>query len=109
LQQVAELSQAYTYVLGRTGITGTHDAAEKTSVEHVKTLREFNAPPLIQGFGISKPEHIQQAIQSGLDGAISGSAIVKTIADSLAKEDDLSLTLQKLSDFIAPLLAATTK
>jgi len=34
---------------------------------------------------------------------------VKTIADSLAKEDELSVTLQKLSDFIAPLRAATAK
>jgi len=109
LQKVAALSQAYTYVLGRKGITGTHDAAQQTSVEHVETLRKYDSPPLIQGFGISKPEHVAQAVQAGLDGAISGSAIVKVIADSFASGDRLEQTLAKLDAFVKPLQAATKK
>jgi len=107
LQSVAELSQAYTYVLGRVGITGTHVDAQQTAVEHVETLRKYNAPPLVQGFGISKPEHIQQAAKSGLDGAICGSAIVNLVANSQAANDRLEITLSKLDDFITPLRSAT--
>ena len=109
LKQVALLSQAYTYVLGRTGITGTHDAAQSTSVEHVNTLRHYHAPPLVQGFGISKPEHVQQAVRSGLDGAISGSAIVSLIADSLAADESLDQSLRKLDHFVRSLKAASYK
>ena len=109
LQQVAEYSQAYTYVLGRKGITGTHDAAEQTSTEHVSTLQKFNAPPLVQGFGISKPEHIQQARKAGLDGAICGSAIVDLIHQSHSSDASFEQTLEKLNLFIQKMLTASKK
>ena len=67
------------------------------------------APPLVQGFGISEPAHIAQAVKTGLDGAICGSAIVKLIAQSRENGDELANTLTKLDTFLRDLKAATHK
>ncbi len=109
LEQVAALSQGYTYLLGRVGITGTHVDVETPLTDVVNKLHEHNAAPLVQGFGISKPEHITQAVITGLDGAICGSAIVNLLAQSQDAGDELTKTLFKLDDFMQSLKKATYK
>ncbi|WP_223669194.1 tryptophan synthase subunit alpha [Kangiella shandongensis] len=79
LQQIANTSKGYTYVLSRKGITGTEVAASKASTEFLGKLRNFGSPPLVQGFGISKPQHVFDAAKAGVDGIITGSAIVNLI------------------------------
>jgi len=107
LEQVAKLSQGYTYLLGRVGITGTHVEVDTPLADVVNTLHSHKAAPLVQGFGISKPEHIVQAVETGLDGAICGSAIVNLIAQSQQSGDELAKTLSKLNDFMQGLKKAT--
>lgn len=79
LASVAKNSEGYTYVLSRKGITGTEVAALPQNGDFLKKLKSFNSPPLVQGFGISKPKHIFQAAKAGIDGVITGSAIVMLI------------------------------
>lgn len=109
LKAVAQKASGYTYLLGRKGITGTHVAVETPLHEVVSKLRAENAPPLVQGFGISEPAHITQAVKTGLDGAICGSAIVNLIAQSLESGDKLQVSLQNLDIFLRDLKAATFK
>lgn len=109
LEQVAHKSSGYTYLLGRKGITGTHVAADVPLTEVVAKLRKHNAPPLVQGFGISEPKHIQQAVQTGLDGAICGSAIVNLLNENRESGDGLKENLKKLDKFLQFLIAATHK
>lgn len=109
LKQVAQLSSGYTYLLGRKGITGTHVAADVPLADVVSKLKSENAPPLVQGFGISEPSHIQQAVKTGLDGAICGSAIVNLLATSRENGDALAKSLKKLNDFLQDLKSATIK
>lgn len=79
LALVANNSQGYTYVLSRKGITGTEVDATQANTDFLKKLRQYNSVPLVQGFGISTPEHVYQAAEAGVDGVITGSAIVKLI------------------------------
>jgi len=109
LKKVASLSSGYTYLLGRVGITGTHVEADVPLADVVNLLQQHNSPPLVQGFGISKPEHIQKAVATGIDGAICGSAIVNLLATSRESGDDLGSSLDKLHGFIQPLKQATHK
>ena len=76
LQNIARLSQAYTYCVSRAGITGTHASGD---FEHslVTRLVEVGAPPPVFGFGISEPAHVRAALEAGAAGVISGSAIVR--------------------------------
>jgi tryptophan synthase alpha chain len=75
LERIASLSKAYTYCVSRAGITGTHDRGRFDS-GLIDRLRSAGAPPPVFGFGISAPEHVHQALESGAAGVICGSAII---------------------------------
>lgn len=75
LERVATLSRAYTYVVSRTGITGTHSGGDFDPAL-IERLDQAGAPPPVFGFGISKPEHVRAALAAGARGVICGSAIV---------------------------------
>jgi tryptophan synthase alpha chain len=75
LERIARLSKSYTYCVSRSGITGVH-AAGRFDRELIRRLVRFGAPPPVFGFGISQPEHVRAALDSGARGVIWGSAIV---------------------------------
>ncbi len=104
LKQVAELGQGYTYLLSRAGVTGTDIRAEMPVGKILASLKQFNAPPSLLGFGISDIEQVKEAIELGADGVISGSAVVKIIQDNLENE---SLLLERLGLFIRKMKTAT--
>lgn len=104
LKDVSDKSEGYTYLLSRAGVTGTEVKAEMPIENILLALKENNAPPSLLGFGISNPKQVREAINFGADGAISGSAVVKIIQDSL---DDESLSLKNLSIFIKNMKLAT--
>ena len=79
LQRVAGLSKAYTYCVSRTGITGTHAGGE-FDARLIQRVEAAGAPPAVFGFGISKPEHVRAALDTGAKGVICGSAIVDLVS-----------------------------
>ncbi len=84
LEEAARLGGGYTYCVARAGVTGSAEA-EFNHGELVDTLKGFDAPPTVLGFGISRPDHVRDALASGAAGVISGSAIVRLIQDSGAE------------------------
>ncbi len=102
LALIAELTGGYTYVLARSGVTGVDQevAFDRTLLAR---LREIEAPPSLLGFGISKPEHVREAIQAGAAGAISGSAIVNRIATRRPNE-----LFAELEAFVRSMASATS-
>lgn len=75
LERIARISSAYTYCVSRAGITGTHSAGE-FDTGLVARLKALGAPPPVFGFGISTPDHVRKALETGASGVICGSAIV---------------------------------
>lgn len=104
LKQISELGSGYTYLLSRVGVTGAETAANMPVEDVLAKLREYNAPKPILGFGISKPEQVQQAIKAGATGAISGSATVKIIQNNLSNKGKM---LSELECFVKEMKAAT--
>lgn len=104
LKQVAEYSKGYTYLLSRSGVTGTDTAAGTPTGEFIAKLNDFNSPPPLLGFGISTPEQVKHAIENGARGAISGSAVVKIIEKNL---NDKAAMLAELGEFTTQMKAAT--
>ena len=99
LKRIATLSNGYSYCIARAGVTG---ADEQLALDHESlfaALSEFGAPPPVLGFGISKPEHVRQALEVGAAGVISGSAIVRLIADGRPPAE--------VTDFVRSLKEAT--
>jgi len=117
LSDVAHSARGYVYAVSRVGVTGAdHEASTVGLHEAVAKLREEAAAPVLLGFGISRPEHVRAALQAGADGAISGSAIVRIIAEHAAQiaeeekngsSDALNETLVRLGEFFAPMYQAT--
>ncbi len=106
LQQIAELSEGYIYLLGRAGVTGTETEVNMPREGLIDHLNHHNAAPPVLGFGISKPQHVTAALAAGARGAISGSATVNIIA---TYHQQPPLMHEKLADFIQTMKRATTQ
>ena len=76
LRRIAGAGEGYTYCVARAGVTGA-DEAVRFDAGVLDRLKAFGAPPPVLGFGISRPEHVKEALRAGAAGVISGSAIVK--------------------------------
>lgn len=106
LKQVSQLGGGYTYLLSRAGVTGAETKANMPVGDMLAKLNSFNAPPALLGFGISEPEQVKQAIESGAAGAISGSAVVKIIENNIEQPTEM---LKQLANFVSSMKAATHK
>ena len=104
LRQIASYGRGYTYLLSRAGVTGAENRAALPLHHLVEKLKEYNAAPPLQGFGISSPEQVTGAIEAGAAGAISGSAIVKLIETNVANPGQM---LTELKAFVTAMKAAT--
>jgi tryptophan synthase alpha chain len=104
LRELASYGRGYTYLLSRAGVTGTETQAAMPASTLINQLKEYNAAPTLLGFGISKPEHVKAAIDSGAAGAISGSAIVQIIEKYQAEPEQLK---QQLFNFVTSMKSAT--
>ncbi|MEB6425693.1 tryptophan synthase subunit alpha [Citrobacter freundii] len=104
LRQIASYGRGYTYLLSRAGVTGAENRAALPLHHLVEKLKQYDAPPSLQGFGISVPEQVAGAIEAGAAGAISGSAIVKIIEKNVAAPEQM---LAELKAFVSTMKAAT--
>lgn len=104
LRQIASYGRGYTYLLSRAGVTGAEQRASLPIHHLVEKLAEYHAVPPLQGFGISEPSQVKDAISAGAAGAISGSAVVKIIEKNLGNHAEM---LKALSEFVTVMKAAT--
>ncbi|WP_114954802.1 tryptophan synthase subunit alpha [Sphingosinicella terrae] len=102
LRRVAALSRGYVYCVSRAGVTGTDRQMELDHGGLFSTLAEAGAPPAVLGFGISQPGHVRAGLEAGAAGVISGSAIVRRVAE--AREP-----IEAVRDFVRTMKAATQK
>lgn len=118
LQALAQLPSGYIYLVSRPGVTGANTTGsasgaspEDTAAMVSKTarrLRELGSVPVLQGFGISRPEQVSQALAGGVDGVFCGSAIVRLINDYCEQGGgSLPQLQQKVADLVRQLKAAT--
>lgn len=104
LDNLATQCKGYTYLLSRAGVTGSEVAAEMPPEAMLEKLNQRQAPPSLLGFGISDPEQVKQALESGAAGAISGSAVVKIVESNLS---DKAQMLERLGVFVKNMKGAT--
>jgi tryptophan synthase alpha chain len=86
-KEIAELCTGFIYYLSLSGITGERTTLPADITESLTQLRSVTDRPICVGFGISKPEHLQQ-LKGHADGAIVGSAIVRQIKDRADQSDE---------------------
>lgn len=106
LEEAAKRSGSYTYLLSRAGTTGEDRAAGHSSPHSIGVLKKAGAAPLLLGFGVSAPKHVEEARAMGADGVIVGSAIGSIIEQHL---DDKAKLLEELARYARGMKAATKR
>lgn len=75
---VAKRASGFVYCVSVAGVTGARDRLPEELPAFLRRVRAQVRTPLVVGFGISKPEHIE-ALRGLADGAVVGSALVNVI------------------------------
>lgn len=83
----------FVYVVSRLGTTGARQKVDSGAAVTLARLRAITAKPLVVGFGLSTPQHIQAITRAGAQGAIVGSALVAKIEKSLGSKKAMLKTL----------------
>jgi tryptophan synthase alpha chain len=81
MKQAARLGRGFLYGISRLGVTGTRDTVAGGAEALAARIRAVTPLPLALGFGISRPEHVQQ-IGRWADAAVVGSGLVGVIAEA---------------------------
>ncbi|BCZ19093.1 Tryptophan synthase subunit alpha TrpA [Helicobacter sp. NHP19-012] len=97
LEQIANLTNAYVYVLARAGVTGASESLGTNAKGVISQLKSVKNVPCLLGFGISKPAHAKEAQDMGANGVICGSAVVKILEQNLNNPPQMHA---KLKDFV---------
>lgn len=99
IAQAAKASQGYIYLLGRKGVTGTEIEVAEVSTDVISVLKACDSAPIVQGFGVSRPEHVESARRAGVDGVITGSAIISLINEAIHVEKEEHDLLAEISNY----------
>jgi tryptophan synthase alpha chain len=86
IRMIASTSTGFLYAVSRTGVTGESQELASDLRDFLKTLRIHTDVPIAVGFGISRPEHVK-AVWQEADGAVVGSAMVRTIEENAGFKD----------------------
>jgi len=85
LKTVARVASGFVYCVALSGVTGARSRLADGLPEYLGRVRARVDVPLVVGFGISRPEHVQTVARHA-DGAIVASALIDRL-DSLPPED----------------------
>ena len=95
IQRVANKAEGFIYAVSTLGTTGTREEVSRQVEDIVSQVRELTSTPVAVGFGISRPQHVEEIAQFA-DGIIVGSAIIKKITANLTNREEMIAEAGKL-------------
>lgn len=92
LSQIIENSKGFLYLVSVTGVTGERDVLTNRTIRMVRDVCSHadGRIPVAVGFGISKAEHVSRLRDSGANGAIVGSTLVRIVSRASNVETQLT-------------------
>ncbi len=96
--KIVQNATGFVYCIAVAGTTGAREALAPQLAEMLKSLRQQTNLPLAVGFGISKPEQVEQ-LRGLADGVIVGSAIVRHLEALNGDASQLDIVLEKIGDY----------
>ncbi|MDD3013636.1 MAG: tryptophan synthase subunit alpha [Candidatus Gastranaerophilales bacterium] len=97
IKRISKASKGFVYLVSSTGVTGVRESFSSILSDLVNEIKSVSNVPVAVGFGISKPEHILELKNIGVEGAIIGSALIKIINNSI---DNKNLLINNISNYI---------
>ncbi len=103
LKRIARQTEGFLYVVSFLGVTGSEKRVSSSVKELVEKVGGMRADlPVSVGFGIASPGDVRDALSTGADAAIVGSAFIRAIeehvkapARAAAELGDLATTLKE--------------
>lgn len=80
LRRIDQAADAFLYLVARQGVTGVRDGSFEHIARLVKRTSLRVKRPLCLGFGLSRPQHLRQAFDSGARIAVVGSFLAQVIS-----------------------------
>ncbi|HDM36918.1 MAG TPA: tryptophan synthase subunit alpha [Candidatus Syntrophoarchaeum butanivorans] len=107
MNRIIEHTRGFLYVVSRLGVTGARDHLDPGTIEFIRRVKAIagGRVPVAVGFGISTPQHVEEVIRAGADGAIVGSAIIDRISEGVEDEKGI----RRLREFLRSLREAARR
>lgn len=78
MRKACALGRGFVYAISRLGVTGARDTVAADAEALVARIRAACNLPVAVGFGLSRPEHLEE-VGRYADGAVVGSALVAQV------------------------------
>lgn len=95
-------STDFSYCVSLTGVTGPREILPPEIHHFLRRVRQNTEKPFVVGFGISKPEHVEQ-LAPHADGVVVGSALIRQIEDCDSMEEVVTRAGQFIKWLKSPL------
>jgi tryptophan synthase alpha chain len=84
---VVRAGSGFVYYVSVTGVTGSGEAPLRAAGEAAAALRGRVGLPVVVGFGITSAEKARAVADTGVDGVVVGTALVRAIAEAGSAAD----------------------
>lgn len=98
LPLLADKASGYLYYVSITGITGAASASTSSVKDALAAIRKTTTLPVCVGFGIKTSDEVRAMAQSGADGVVVGSSIVKLIGETNGDVAKVSAYVKSLAE-----------
>ena len=88
LAAIGELARGFIYTVSVAGTTGERRAVDDSVGSLVERTRRHTSVPVAVGFGVGTPEQARAVADSGADGVIIGSRLVRAVAEAVERQAD---------------------
>ena len=105
IKKTLTAARGFLYLISLLGVTGARIKLSHITKDTITKIRNYSIDqiPIAVGFGLSEPQHIQEVLSYGADGAIVGSAVINKV-NQLDK-----IPISEIGKFVKQLKSATTK
>ena len=86
---VSQVATGFIYMVAQVGITGARETLSDELPDFIARVREATTTPLVLGFGISRPSHVQQ-MKMHVDGFAIGSALLRAVHEAADVESGIA-------------------
>jgi len=99
LHRIDKATDAFLYLVAHQGVTGVRNGSFQGIADLVRRTTLRAKHPVCLGFGLSTPEHLRQAFESGARIAVVGSLLAQAIAKAW-QEDASDREAQVVNNFV---------
>ncbi len=88
-------ARGFVYVVSAAGTTGVREDIPRSCAELLRKVTSRCTVPVVLGFGISRPEHVREALSAGAAGVVEGSKLISIYSQDLADRFNSLETVRK--------------